>query len=51
MPRSTCYMDLRTTPPFRHALDKYNFLMNATNPLNETGVVMKLPTDAYAVGN
>ncbi len=50
MPRRSCYMNLRTTPAFRQALDVYQFLMNTSNPLLPGGSIHKLPTNIFAVG-
>ena len=43
-------MDLRTTPPYRQALQKYQFLMNASNALDREGLHKALPIDHYSIG-
>ena len=43
-------MDLRTNPPYRQASEKYQFLMNASNPLDREGLHKALPIDHYSIG-
>ena len=50
MPRETCFMDLRTEPPYRQAVQKYQFLMNASNALDREGLHKALPIDHYSIG-
>ena len=50
VPRETCFMDLRTEPPYRQAVQKYQFLMNASNALDREGLHKALPIDHYSIG-
>ena len=43
-------MDLRTVPPYRQAVQKYQFLMNASNALDREGLHKALPIDHYSIG-
>ena len=43
-------MDLRTDPPYRQAVQKYQFLMNASNALDREGLHKALPIDHYSIG-
>ena len=50
MPRKTCYMDLRTDPPYCQPLEVYQFLMHTANPLDPEGTYAKHPVNSFAVG-
>lgn len=48
-PEETCYLDLKTDPPYRQTVHTFSFYVNSTNPLKPSGEIYHIRVDHFSV--
>lgn len=49
IPEQTCYIDLKTSPPYRQTVHTFVFYINSTNSLKPGGTIYPIPVDHFSI--